>query len=642
MKIQYRFAATLLLGGYCSALFAQDAVEPVVVTATRYAFHASDAPYASEVHGHDEITHSGAATLYEFLGQYTSLTVMPSYGNPFAQKLDMRGYGIGDGYQNIVVTLDGRRLNNIDMVPQLLSAIPLASIDRIEITKGSGSVMYGDGATAGAIHIYTRDISGAQVAASSGNHGVATTSVSAGLNNDRAALTVTSENYRQDGFSDADTSGQRDEASSNNTHAMLRVYPSDSIELRAGKDLSWIDTYYRGSLTQTQFDADPQQNGGKTYTHQKFNADNTTLGLSADLSDSVKLTLDSYAEDKVSEYPAWSYKFNYDYRSNDAALHYQRDALALTAGLQSFDGQRTGSDNRTGKESSGYYVQGHYQAGSTTYSAGGRGEKFRYRYTPTSGSALSADHNLAAYDVGFNHRIDPHLSLFANYNYAYQAPDIDRFFTYDAFYNIVFNGFIAPAQSRTLNLGVNRDSDTDRMQVTLFYTALTNEIYYYKTGPYSGSNTNIDRSHKYGLELQEHHRFSDRLSASLLYGYTRAIIDTEDSGGGAYNGKDLPGVPRHTVTLGVNYSPTASSTLALSHTYRSDAYAAEDFANTFTQKQAAYNSTDLTYTYRADKVELYAKVENLLGQHNGQWIRDDVIYPVNFTTNWRLGIRAGF
>ena len=140
MQNRYRFAASLLLGGYCSVLFAQEAIEPVVVTATRYAYRDTDAPYASEVHGHDEIARSGAANLYEFLGRNTSLTVLPSYGNPFAQKLDMRGFGIGDGYQNIVITLDGRRLNNIEMVPQLLSAIPLASIDRIEITKGSGSV----------------------------------------------------------------------------------------------------------------------------------------------------------------------------------------------------------------------------------------------------------------------------------------------------------------------------------------------------------------------------------------------------------------------------------------------------------------------------------------------------------------------
>ncbi len=73
----------------------------------------------------------------------------------FLKKIDLRGYGIGDGYQNIVVSVNGRKLNNIDMVTQLLSSIPVESIDKIEIVKGSGSVQYGDGANAGAINIIT-------------------------------------------------------------------------------------------------------------------------------------------------------------------------------------------------------------------------------------------------------------------------------------------------------------------------------------------------------------------------------------------------------------------------------------------------------------------------------------------------------
>jgi iron complex outermembrane receptor protein len=51
--------------------------------------------------------------------------------------------------------VDGRRINNIDMAPQLLSSISLDNVERIEITKGSGSVEFGDGATAGTINIIT-------------------------------------------------------------------------------------------------------------------------------------------------------------------------------------------------------------------------------------------------------------------------------------------------------------------------------------------------------------------------------------------------------------------------------------------------------------------------------------------------------
>lgn len=55
---------------------------------------------------------------------------MPSIGNTFSQSLDMRGYGIENGNQNLVVVVNGRRLNNIDNTPQLLSSIPLESIEK--------------------------------------------------------------------------------------------------------------------------------------------------------------------------------------------------------------------------------------------------------------------------------------------------------------------------------------------------------------------------------------------------------------------------------------------------------------------------------------------------------------------------------
>ena len=155
-------------------------------------------------------------------------------------------------------------------------------------------------------------------------------------------------------------------------------------------------------------------------------------------------------------------------------------------------------------------------------------------------------------------------------------------------------------------------------------------------------NTNIDRSHKYGLELQNDHLFNERWALGINYTYTRAIIDTENSGGGAYNGKNLPGVPNHTLAAALTYTPTGRSTIVLSDTYRSECYAANDFANNFAQKQAAYQSVDLSYRYRLHKMELFAKVENLFGHANGEWVSDNVIYPVNFTTNWRVGLRATF
>ncbi|MGE8396806.1 MAG: TonB-dependent receptor, partial [Comamonas sp.] len=102
----------------------------VLVSATRVDMQDTDAPYASEVHTRADIERSSATNLYDFLAQQTSLQIAPSFGNRYNPKISMRGYGI-DGYQNLVITVDGRRLNTVEVVPQLVGGVALADIDRI-------------------------------------------------------------------------------------------------------------------------------------------------------------------------------------------------------------------------------------------------------------------------------------------------------------------------------------------------------------------------------------------------------------------------------------------------------------------------------------------------------------------------------
>jgi iron complex outermembrane receptor protein len=620
---------------------AQLTFEPIVVTATRTEFRDSEAPYASEVHRRSDIAGSGVGTLYDYLERHSSLNVTPSFGNPFAQKLDMRGYGLGDGHQNIVVTLNGRRLNNIDMGPQLLGAIPLASIERIEIIKGSGSVVHGDGATAGAIHIITREQDGASLMLGGGSHGQLFSNLSAGLQTERASLNMSAENYSHDGFRAEDPSGQRDTADANNLQARLKFYANDRVELRLDKGVSRLGSTYGDSLTLAQFEQDPAQYGGNgwspDYNGQEIEADTTSLGVTADLQANLSLVFDHHIEDQYSAY-ASGWASDYDSRTSDLALHYQGGALSLVTGLQYSDGKRKQIGSETGKENSAYYLQGHYRLQSSILSVGARRESVNYRHAPDSAPALEDEHKLSAWDLGINQSINEQTNVFANYNAAFQAPDIDRFFS-----NGNFNAFIVPARSRTLNLGLNHDSAKNRLRLTLFHSQLENEIYYYNSGDWSTSyNTNIDASYKYGLELQEHYRFNDKLSGTVNYSWVRAIIEHEDEAAGAYNGKTLPGVSEHSVILGLNYAPTQASTLTLNHNWRSEAYAANDFANSFSQKQAAYQSTDIGYGHKLDRFELFARVDNLFDQANGLWIRDDAIYPVNFTRSWRVGIRGEF
>ena len=236
--------------------------------------------------------------------------------------------------------------------------------------------------------------------------------------------------------------------------------------------------------------------------------------------------------------------------------------------------------------------------------------------------------------------------MFGNYNASFQAADIDRFFVTDwSTGSTRFNGFIEPAKVKTLTLGLNHVTAANRLKLAVFHARLTNEIYYYNSGSWMlpSFNTNIDKSHKYGLELQDTWQVTPDLSAAVNYTWTRAIIDRENDGGGAYNGKELPGVPRHGVVLGLNLKVSEPGNLHLSHTWRSKTWAEADFDNNNTQKQRAYQTTDVAYRHQVTKsVEMYAAVSNLFDRENGMWIRDDAIYPIDFERTWRLGARVKF
>ncbi|OUR85801.1 hypothetical protein A9Q92_07385 [Methylophaga sp. 42_8_T64] len=413
--------------------------------------------------------------------------------------------------------------------------------------------------------------------------------------------------------------------------------PTDNLKISVGRDHSTIDTRYTGSMTLAEYKDEPEQNSGNAYNQHRFHTDTTFFGIEADITDRLQISYNHSDEDKVVNWVTWASVSEYNSKSDEVLLKYGADNFNITTGVQRFDGERDAFGNVTTKENTGYFIQGNYFFGDTTISLGGRKENVEYDYSSTSASS-NDDHDLYAYDIGLNQRINARLSLFSNFNTSFQAPDIDRFFSSGA----TFNGFIEPTKVKTFNIGLNHVTENDKTKVTFYGSDLDNEIYYRKTGLFTGFNTNIDESYKYGVEVQNRHKFNEQWLTSVTYAYTRAIIDNEDEGNGSYDGKNLPGVSRHNVTVAVHYSPTDNSKFVLSHNYRSKAYAAEDFANNFSQKQPHYESTNLTYNFSYDKILLTASVNNIFDKSNGILVREDAIYPVNFSRSWTVGAQYNF
>jgi len=144
---------TGFLAGLCIGLcHAQD--DTIVITATRFPDSKRDLPVGVTVITADDIRKSASSNLGDILAQFGLLQIRDLAGTQNPQ-LDLRGFGI-TGDQNTLVLLDGLRITESDFESAQLSAIPLDSIERIEIVRGGGAVLYGAGATGGTINIITR------------------------------------------------------------------------------------------------------------------------------------------------------------------------------------------------------------------------------------------------------------------------------------------------------------------------------------------------------------------------------------------------------------------------------------------------------------------------------------------------------
>ena len=620
------------------------------------------APFSSEVYTQDDIKNSNATNIYDFLSQNTSLSLAPSSGNRFSKKISARGYGLTIGSHNLVVTLNGRRLNNIDTSGPEIAGVNINDIERVEITKGSGSVIYGDSAMAGAIHFYTKKNIQTKISTTSGNYGVSQTSASVGINDEKIDLNISLDNSKHDGFHKAATGGVKDKGKQTKS-SIGGTYTTDGgTEISLDLYRTNSDIRYPNYLSDAQFEADPTGSGsGSRYTYRDAESSTTNFKVKRNWGENFEFTTNRSAIDKESR-NFYSYSgatvdnYKYDYKSNDYLLTYTNGDIKIDSGVNIFDGKRTvestsvSSRNTTSKENLGVFSQLQYFRNDSVFTVGARSEKVDYKYSPESGTALYGEYDLNAFDIGINTSLSPNTTIFTNYNHAFQAPLIDRFFisaTWPAT-GQVFNGFVRPSKSRTFNIGLNHLTDNSKTKLTLYRSNIKDEMFLCKSNAASdcglyGDNLNLDKSHKQGLELQNKYVFSPKWSTSLNYAYTIAKIDSDDKGAGALNGKTNPMTSKHNISASVIYSLSNKTNMTLTQKYRSEAFAEEDYANIFTKKQPEYNSTNFNFSYNPnDDLSFSFDVENLFENSYGTRLRDDVIYPGNSTRNIKAGLTYKF
>jgi iron complex outermembrane receptor protein len=127
----------------------------LVVSATRWETPGIPTAGSIQVITREQITLNGARNLSDVLRGQGGLQIQDLFGDGSRTTVDMRGFGLKGGF-NTLILVDGRRLNNTDLSTPQLNNIFLKDVERIEITRGAGTVLYGDQAVGGVINIITR------------------------------------------------------------------------------------------------------------------------------------------------------------------------------------------------------------------------------------------------------------------------------------------------------------------------------------------------------------------------------------------------------------------------------------------------------------------------------------------------------
>ncbi|GAB1534523.1 TonB-dependent receptor [Geovibrio sp. ADMFC3] len=145
------FVLPLLAFSLISASAADMETEKIKVTATRVEKEMKEVPYTVNVITEEDIRKSGATSLAELLRDIPAVQ-MTSTGAAGVQRLSLRG----ESSSRTLIMVDGMKITeqkSMDGTPLL---IDINSIERIEIIKGPGSVLYGSEAIGGAINVITK------------------------------------------------------------------------------------------------------------------------------------------------------------------------------------------------------------------------------------------------------------------------------------------------------------------------------------------------------------------------------------------------------------------------------------------------------------------------------------------------------
>jgi iron complex outermembrane recepter protein len=629
---------------YLSAQEKETTLEPVVVTATRDAQEIRKVPANVTVITREQIERSNAKTTVDVLRDEVGVIVRDFAGNGKTASVDIRGFG-ETGPLNTLVLVDGRRVNEIDLSGVDWTQIPLEQVERIEILRGPGSVLYGDNAVGGVINIITKKpekpfSAKAEVVVGSYSYNKESASVS-GKWGPLSAILNASHNattgYRENGFLKAKDVGGK-----------IFYDLSDAVQFSFTGNFHRDDSGLPGALSQLFYEMDRR---GTTKPDDKAETDDgfLTAGIKANLGNMGRIETDlSYRHREVSNsflssLPTSSFKdrrnlttwgwtpkyilektlgghFNkitlgFDYYHSNSKI----DSESFFYGSTTFDGIETT------KKSTGLYLLDEFSIfQNLILSLGGRWEWVTYDISQDlSGVKDKKRDSEPAWNVGLNYLFGKGSSAFVSLKRSFRFPVTDELTQYvfeppDFLPKIQINPAMKPQTGYHYEAGIRYVfKDWLEGNLTFFWIDLKNEIFY---NPDTFTNENFPKTRRQGIEIGTKVKPFPWLSVWGNYSYTKPTLRAEP-----FSGNDIPGVPRNKASLGTEINLGkgflfhARTNIVGFHLFGSrDQHFISDWANQV-ERLDGYYTLDAKLSYSWKGLKAFVGVNNITNQKYAEY-----------------------
>jgi iron complex outermembrane receptor protein len=615
-------------------LFAQEkevTLEKVVVTATRDEQEIRKIPANVTVITREEIERSNAKTTVDVLRDEVGVVVRDLLGTGKAAQIDIRGFG-ETGPLNTLVLVDGRRVNEIDLSGVDWTQIPIDQVERIEILRGPGSVLYGDNAVGGVINIITKkpdklfSAKGEAIRGSylyhkesgsvSGKWGPFSAILHAGYSS--------TEGYRENGFLRYKDVGGK------------FIYDiNENISLNFNGNFHRDDTGLPGALLKSTYKLDrrsPRNPYDKSETDDSFG----NLGVKAKLWDFGRIETDlSYRHREVTDF---FYSFSYQSKRNVNTWGvtpryilekpFWKFPNKLTVGLDFYTSELDvfseaafSGPNRSEitKTSTGIYLLDEFSIlKNLILSMGYRNEWVTFKLAQDVPNSKDRARNWEpAWNIGLDYLFAKTSSVFISLKRSFRFPTTDELVQYiiDPFtwqvIDVRANPNLKPQTGYHYEAGV-RHAFTDQIEanLTLFWADLHNEIFY---NPYTGENKNYPKTRRQGIEIGAKVKPLPWLMVWGNYSYTRPILR-----GDSFSGNDIPSVPRHKGTLGADFDIIKGFLFATRLNIIGSRYFISDWANQV-ERLDGYYSLDAKLSYSWKGLKAFVGVNNLTNRKYAEY-----------------------